>query len=172
MVKDQLLNNIIRCILCSDLRVSLMQSFSSKGCILFPQTLSHKFMNAYILHVFVTSWTFNAYWECKIFFRWNYVHKSKILHNFTIVLHLFHTVNVWSPETTMLTYPYEDETWIVCSTLSTCNQSLNFYLYILSGTQFRNQFLIMTRCKQKKMSATVTKTRRNISTISTYPSDV
>ena len=78
------------------------------------------------------------------------------------------TANVWSPETAALTYPYEDYFWITVDILDISNHSLNFYLYILSGTQFRNQFLIMVRCKPKKVP--VAKTRNDISMISTQSS--
>ena len=75
-------------------------------------------------------------------------------------------MNVWSPETAVFAYPYEDDFWTVVSILSTSNHSLSFYLYILSGTQFRNQFVIMImRCKPKKLI--VTKARSDIYTIST-----
>ena len=77
----------------------------------------------------------------------------------------FRTANVWSPETAELSYPYEDRFWIIVDILSISNHSLNFYLYILSGTEFRNQFLIMMKCKPKKLP--VVKTKSDISTIST-----
>ena len=89
--------------------------------------------------------------------------------NFLYIFISFYTVNVWSPETAVFAYNYEDDFWTVVSILATSNHSLNFYLYILSGTQFRNQFLIMIkRCKPKKLI--VTKSRSGIFTISTHSS--
>ena len=135
--------------------VTRCRSLSSKGC---RSTYIH-IHECILSHVFVISWKFIMHIKN--------VKRCFVGTIITITFHLFHTVTVWSPETALFAYNYEDDFWTVVSILATSNHSLNFYLYILSGTQFRNQFLIMIRCIPKKMSAAVTKPRRNISTIST-----
>ena len=68
----------------------------------------------------------------------------------TVYGFIFHADYIWSPDEATDYNIYEDTNWIVVLIVATCNHSLNFFLCVLSGKQFRNQFLIIMGCRKKE----------------------
>ena len=78
----------------------------------------------------------------------------------TFLLCSFHAVSISEIN------KHDDKLWLAANILANCNHSLNFFLYILSGKQFRNEFLTLVGC-EKSSQANQTGTTRTSNLSST-----